>query len=615
MKKAIIHLSDLHISLHEDLKGNPPKKGLNSWLTTKPNDSISLEFVNAFINYIKVKFSTDYEFTLLVTGDISNEADEKEFEYASKYLEKITTELNIKKSNIILLPGDHDINRTDNKDAFKSGKSKGDLRNSYEYYEKYDKFSSFYLKFLGSNFDKESAIINLHEYEDEKLLLMGINSNYLIDYEGGNGFIETEKLRKELNELNSKYSEYSKIVAFHHNIYSAYENKGTGQWDLNNRKDILAILNQFSVKCILYGNEHTRDSKFFGSKKEDLMYRCDSGCFASKGAIQPSFKVYELQHNKEQFKIKNSLILLQNANKLDEQDFGKWGIQDNYDLNELEEIVLIESPSKALLEINLLDKLIEETVIESSPVYLEETNMYTNSYYKEKLFNIVKNKKIFHSGHFHWSETSRAHNWIDISKILNDKDDLYDAKNAIIDVIEICKLNNKFDFIIGLGIEGNILSTRASVKYDKPYSFLPYSYRYDEHNKYEKVLNFKNDNKFKSVLIITDVVNDGRTLRKLINKREPEFFKEVNKIIVVSLFYTGNDNSNSTQILNTVEGNYDDLNDHLEHRIEYYYVLNMKVEKCPYGANYESECIIVKDGLGCVHNFYDKVKADEKKSK
>lgn len=614
MKKVILHISDLHISLHEDLKGNPPKRGINSWLTTNPDNNLSYEYIRAFINYVISKFTNDCEFTLLVTGDITNEADEKEFEYAFKYLDLIRTELNINNSNILLLPGDHDINRVDNQNAFIAGKKNGNSNKSYEYTEKYDKFSAFYSKFLDKDFNKEGPVINLFEYKEEKLLLIGLNSNYLIDYEGGEGFIDSEKLRNEMKQLSTKYSDYSKIVSFHHNIYSTYENKGTGQWDITNRKEVLSILNQYGIKCIFYGNEHTRDSKFFGSKKEDLMYRCDSGSFASKGT-QPSFKVYELQHSASQFKLKNFLVLLQNANKLDEMEFGKWGIQNNIDLNELDEIVLVESPSKPLIELNLLDELTEVNTNENNTLTKVTTISYNNNYYKDKLFNIVKNKKIFHSGHFHWSETSRAHNWIDISKILNDKDDLYDAKNAIIDVIEMCELRDKFDFIIGLGIEGNILSTRASVKYNKPYSFLPYSYRYDEHNKYEKILNFKNDNNYNSVLIITDVVNDGRTLRKLINKREPDFFKDVSKIIVVSLFYTGDYDSNSPHILNTYEPNYDNLNDHLENRIEYYYVLNLKVEKCPYGANYENECIIVKDGLGCVHNFYDKAKANEKKSK
>ena len=75
--------------------------------------------------------------------------------------------------------------------------------------------------------------------------------------------------------------------------------------------------------------------------------------------------------------------------------------------------------------------------------------------------------------------------------------------------------------IIGLGYEGNIISSKAAIKFNKPYSFLPYSYRHDEHHEYENQLNFDNSNNdYKNILIITDVVNDGRTIRKLIKKRQ-----------------------------------------------------------------------------------------------
>jgi hypothetical protein len=189
---------------------------------------------------------------------------------------------------------------------------------------------------------------------------------------------------------------------------------------------------------------------------------------------------------------------------------------------------------------------------------------------------------------------------------------LHTAKEAIIDVIEKNGLGSQFDFIIGLGIEGNILSTRTSVKYNRPYSFLPYSYRYDEHNDYEKRLNYDNNGTYKSVLIITDVVNDGRTIRKLIHKRAKAFFEGVQRVIVISLFYTGDITPMNIQILNKV-GNQNNEDDHQEERINYYFVLDMKVERCPYpGKNYRTECLVMRENLGCVHNFYDEEKAYSK---
>jgi pyrimidine operon attenuation protein/uracil phosphoribosyltransferase len=177
-------------------------------------------------------------------------------------------------------------------------------------------------------------------------------------------------------------------------------------------------------------------------------------------------------------------------------------------------------------------------------------------------------------------------------------------------------LHKDCDLIIGLGYEGNIISSKVSIKYNIPYSSLPYSYRYNDHHKFEKQLYFENtDGKYKKVLIITDVVNDGRTIRKLIKKdnREKIFFENVEKINVVSLFYSG-DRPLNIDVLNTkgksFSKDYDLENDYPDvDNIDYYTVAKLKVEKCPYSnGDYKEACLIYKDKLDCVHLFYDEEK-------
>ncbi len=91
--------------------------------------------------------------------------------------------------------------------------------------------------------------------------------------------------------------------------------------------------------------------------------------------------------------------------------------------------------------------------------------------------------------------------------------------NAIIDVVDRFNLADNASLIIGLGYGGNIIFGKASItqlNIISPYTSLPYSYRYNDHHDYEKKLNFDNGaGDFKKVIIISDVVNDGRTIRKL----------------------------------------------------------------------------------------------------
>lgn len=121
-------------------------------------------------------------------------------------------------------------------------------------------------------------------------------------------------------------------------------------------------------------------------------------------------------------------------------------------------------------------------------------------------------------------------------------------------------------------------------------------------------MNFSNiEKEFKTVIIITDVVNEGRTIRKLIGKREKDFFKEVKKVIVISLLYTGKEDFVNINLLNynNLPANYDLVNDNEVNKIEYYSVCKLKVGKCPYKDEYREQCPIYKDKLNYVHCFYE----------
>ena len=76
-----------------------------------------------------------------------------------------------------------------------------------------------------------------------------------------------------------------------------------------------------------------------------------------------------------------------------------------------------------------------------------------------------------------------------------------------------------------------MIATRLSVKYNKPYSFLPYSYRYDDHSEYEKVLNYTNNGEFKKILIITDVVLNEVSMEQIVFSTVEEQHREA-KIVI-----------------------------------------------------------------------------------
>ncbi|WP_027395420.1 metallophosphoesterase [Aquimarina latercula] len=608
MDSIILHISDFHVSLDKKLKEE--RVNSDSFLRAS-KEGLSLQYIDKFIQKVKQEFSSKNIY-LLVTGDITDCGAELEFNYAKTYLENIITELKIKKECVLLIPGDHDINRKDIENLIYS---KETYNKEEVNVEKFKNFSAFYEAILGKKFDPNKVIFDTLEIEN-RFLLLGVNSSYYVDIENTEGKIDVEKFKLELKET-TKDSELKNVICCHHNITSLYENKNSGQWNTENRLAFTTALESNNIKFIFSGNEHTSGCKKIAG---DSITISDSGTLSSK-KDDSAFKIYELENNDaDNVILVNHIYGLQKVGGNDDPYY--WDKRSNTGAKQQEkfEISVAKPPVLEDEVIDLVDlSQKEESPLENSKkqeieISNSDVDVYYNSEYTEVLYDKVKELNLFHSGHFHWSETSRAHNWIDTSKLIENNEDLSFTKNAIIDVIEKKQLEKKIDLIIGLGYEGNIISSKATIKFNKPYAFLPYSYRHDEHHHYENELNYDNSaKKFKNVLIITDVVNDGRTIRKLLKKRKTlnTFFENVNKVYVISLFYTGESKLNNN-ILNFdfVKNlpNYDFDNDEEVNNIEFYTVKSLKVEKCPYGADFRETCLIVKDGLGCVNLFYDESK-------
>lgn len=584
----------------------------NSWLVCE-NQTSNDRYINSFCDFIEDEYKLpEICFHLVISGDLTDRGQTDEFVELERILNLLVSRLKIDKKNILIIPGDHDVNRDDAKEASKIDKMVG--KKVYDYnIEKYKKFETFYNSFFFGlkQFNAENAITDTLVIIDEKIIYVGLNSNFHIGAKSNVGFIDKTKLDEEFKLLEVEYSDYNKIAIFHHNFLPFYKGENKGQWDKDNLYDVKRIFELHNVKCYIYGNEHTPTSKL-----EYDIPNISIGSFGMKNPV-PNFNILAIESNKEKSELNliNNFFSVSKFDATDEPDFGLWDISKK--VGQIKSISLNYPFEQHTL-------IFEDTVpaiIEKQVSINKNSNLCPANYLPfdktdndhQSLLKIIKSKSLFHSGHFHWSETSRAHNWIDISKLLNHKDDLLNAKKYIINIIDKNKL--EFDFIIGLGIEGNMLATRASVIKNKDYSFLPYSYRYDDHSDYEKQLNFENEGKYKTVLIITDVVHDGRTIRKLIHKKRgedktAEFFKGVNKVIVISLFYTGELKVNKSKyfdLLNKTseDEKFDEENDHLEDRIQFHFVSHIKVEECPYNkTNYKTDCIVVKEGLGCIHKFY-----------
>ncbi len=585
MSKIIIHLSDLHVTNHLNEDGKAAN--VNSWLTTAPDETQNKNFIDEFVNYINNAFKDDDKY-LLISGDLADRSDESEYQYLIKILNRIQAGLEISIDKILIIPGDHDINRIELAYRYQhSDKEKP----SYELNEeKYTFFSRFYQEYFKKDFKSNEIISDFLVFEDEKLLIIGMNSNGRIGTKGGDGYIDNDKLNSELSLLLQQYPEFSKVGLFHHNIYGQYENNIDGQWDATNKIEILKTLEHHSFEVVMFGNEHTSASNSINQ----LVY-ISVGSFSKTGGLA-GFKVYKIINEEDTLELHHYRYALVNDNAHNNFPFGSWSVTEKNNKNENIDVIVLRRPASKN-KIETID-LIASEITENNPSQIEknsETEFLQHNFidnpYHFKLFKIVKELDLFKSGHFHWSDSSKAHNWIDIPMLLSEREHVHLAQKAIFDTVEKNKL--EFDFVLGLGIEGNIIASYTALKADMPYSYLPYSYRYKDHEEYEKKIKVQNNGEYRKILIITDVIDSGKTVDQLLEK-EADFFSSnyVENIWVVTLFYTG-------ELGNPI------LKFNSNGRVNHFFVSHMKVEACPYGKDFRHTCMIYREKLACVHEFYD----------
>lgn len=413
MNKVILHISDLHVSLDKVLGGQSIVP--NSYLTTKSDMGECTQFIDKFIKTVSEEVKTA-EIYLLVTGDITNAAEKKEFAFALIYLKRIIEKLNIITDRILLIPGDHDLNRraitnlhdiNDNPTAAQVNAAK------------FENFTEFYEKLINRKFDPNKIIFDKIIFAN-KILLLGINSSINIDLVQKEGSVPLLEFEKELNEIE-EVKTLKTIACVHHNVTSAYENKNDGQWENKSRQHFITKLNEKTIGHIFCGNEHTCSAKTVPYAQ---LFNIDSGTLTSINS-DATFKIYDLKDG-EDIILENHIYALQKTGLRDNNY--EWDKRQNSKFQQPDEFILFrKSPPELESEIVEItgksrSKKAKKTTIKAETTKkkltakpVTERVFYYSPEYTDVLYDKIKELKVFHSGHYHWSETSRAHNWIDVA--------------------------------------------------------------------------------------------------------------------------------------------------------------------------------------------------------
>jgi 3',5'-cyclic AMP phosphodiesterase CpdA len=570
MNNSILHISDLHFV------GKADKS------KTRFDDTYQTRFLNAVLKLTdKIKY-------VVITGDIADKAQEIQYRNALVFLNTVVEKLEVDKKNVVLCPGNHDVDWDILRDIVKNEDiSEDKLSKIHERVEKFNNFKKFYSDFFGSSkqgFDANASVFDYIIDNDDKLIILGLNSCFRssMQKEDQIGFINQESFEKAIKDidLQGKYKEFGKILALHHNPKDLSTEK---HHNLINWKELdkEIITYPFTVLC---GHIHGQDGEAVDKNDSNTIFYLSTGSLTKDMESENTFNIYCNPQNK-------ALDVLYYAS-FDKGNPEKYGWQHLSEKNAVKKPLIRPTQDKEIKKPDVLDVLLDD-VNEIDRQNLDRQLSYPDSSLIKEDFNkdtndimfFIKERNLFKSGHFHWKNEFRSHGFIDINSLVSQSDSLELITELVYNEL-LSKLNKDFKetLLLAIGFECNIIGARLSVLFDCGYSFIPEPTKEGDFSEIEKKITSKN---FKRIILLKDILftaDHSKELLSSINIEKKEIF-------VLSLFYCG-----KRELKDDVFSNYENVN--------LLSICNdIEINQCEYsGRGQLNKCPIFKNKLETIYD-------------
>ena len=273
---------------------------------------------------------------LVISGDIGDYAVKEEYDAAYELTKGLIDKFKLTRDNIIIAPGNHDLNWDASKDSYAKFVFKEDMDKKIDRDERYielengvvvrdeelykKRFHNFSEHFIKRVFDKEYP----SEYPDQgilkenhrdKILFLALNSCTEIDHHESNrnnSGINIGTLSSKLGQLhNGTYEDWIKIAVFHHPVFGGEGMKNT---------DFLEQLSTNGFQICMHGHIHKAQKNLYNYDKDRDIHIIGAGTFGSKAKGQVAG--VPLQYNLLRVNTNNHSIIVESRKK-DNPD-GAW---------------------------------------------------------------------------------------------------------------------------------------------------------------------------------------------------------------------------------------------------------------------------------------------------
>lgn len=321
----VIHLSDIHI-------GDKYLFRIDGDINSAYNRSIVDIFIKD-INKLNLKGRID---ALVVSGDFTETAEWSEFLKSQILIEKLLDVLGLRVNQLIVIPGNHDIQwkpeKFNNIDPLT-----GISRDNFNSFLKILNISDQYEK--KSSFNEITFIKEVFSKSGNRILrILGMDSNLIegpkasgIGYIGNNVMQDAYKLLEESNQRNKSIKNISTWITTHHHVFPATSPKVQSAYNKNisliaNTAQLLSFANHNNVEMILHGHEHqpsitiTRRWPSSNNKSLHPLVSLGAGSFGGNESITSPYarNQYYIIYDQKDRSIIRSRSLIHNAYSFNE---------------------------------------------------------------------------------------------------------------------------------------------------------------------------------------------------------------------------------------------------------------------------------------------------------
>jgi len=246
---VIVHLSDLHVGKNYRYRLTWSGNGLN------PGQSTASELLGDDLRSPDLDLHNRVD-ALLITGDFVDTGIVEEFRLARDAIEEMLKDLNLSPEQLVLIPGNHDV-QWDPVIFARKGPNPRVSMDNYQEFAKYFKVTS----------DSPARVIRIKSRGGKRVLqVIGIDSNGVEGPEtGGIGFVSRETLSEVSRLLEADKPDdgvlVDRVMLVHHHILPCssvpLEQAQTKNVSvMANAAEVLDSANRWGVELILHGHEH-----------------------------------------------------------------------------------------------------------------------------------------------------------------------------------------------------------------------------------------------------------------------------------------------------------------------------------------------------------------------